>query len=182
MSLPDVDYNRIKEIFDKITEYHDVPVPIGGRCESHHYYRVEDLSEDDLKLASAYVLQRLEKNLDLSDIELLIKLGGGVTLFGEILYALWCEHMGNEDIRLETYSDYLFENGKLGFLRGKQAVLVTDVITTARSTLEAHSKVTMRGIKIVAWVSLIDRTFGPGPVPVIAAYTGAPVNLITRIG
>ncbi|MCS6962223.1 MAG: phosphoribosyltransferase [Deltaproteobacteria bacterium] len=182
MSLADIDYNKIREIFDRVTEYHEIPVPIGGRCESHYYYRVEDLSEDDLKVCASYVLYRLEKNIALDDINLLLKLGGGVTLFGEILYALWCEHVGSDDLKLEIYSEYLFENGKLGFLRGANSVLVTDVITTARSTLEAHSKATMKGIKIVAWVSLVDRTFGPGPVPVISAFTGAPVNLVTRIG
>ncbi len=166
----------------RITDYSEIPIPIGGRCESHYYYRVEDLTEEEIKLCATYVLRRFEKSHDIDQIKVLLKLGGSVTLFAEVLFAIWCEYTGSDDLSLEVYSDFLFENGKLGFLRGKNTVLVTDVITTARSTLEAHTTSTMRGLRINAWISLIDRTFGPGPVPVISAFTGAPVSLITRLG
>jgi len=60
--------------------------------------------------------------------------------------------------------------------------MLTDVITTARSSLEAHTKATLRGVPVLCWATLIDRTFGPGPVPVVSALTGAPVRLLSRLG
>jgi len=93
----------------------------------------------------------------------------------------FCE-IYNLEPKFELYSENLFLNGKADILRNKTAILISDVITTAKSSLEAHSQATLRGIKIAAWIALIDRTFGPGPVPVIAAYTGAPVSVLTKVG
>jgi orotate phosphoribosyltransferase len=73
-------------------------------------------------------------------------------------------------------------NGHGEKYKGHNAILVTDVITTARSSLEAHTRATLRGIPVLCWATLIDRTFGPGPVPVVSAFTGAPVRVLTQVG
>jgi len=182
MRIPDeVTYEQIHQIIQGVTENYDVPVPIGGRCESYVYYRLENLQEDEIAMCAKYVLQRLENALEINDIGLFLKLKGAITSFAECLYALFCE-IYNLEPKFELYSENLLLNGKADILRNKTAILISDVITTAKSSLEAHSQATLRGIKIAAWIALIDRTFGPGPVPVIAAYTGAPVSVLTKVG
>ena len=52
-----VDVEEINEIFAKITEEFQDPVPIGGRCESRIYYRTEDLTDEDkLRIQEIIVL------------------------------------------------------------------------------------------------------------------------------
>ncbi|MCB0318566.1 MAG: hypothetical protein KDD56_07400 [Bdellovibrionales bacterium] len=176
-----VSIDDINNIFSKITENYEDPVPIGGRCESNVYYRTEDLDENDLNTCAEYVAQRIYNVLSPNDPELFLKLPGGYTFFAERLCAMYSEIAG-KDIPVEQYFEDKLSNGHGEKYKGSNAVLVTDVITTARSSLEAHTKATLRGIPVLAWATLIDRTFGPGPVPVISAFTGAPVRVLTLIG
>ena len=171
----------INEIFERITEHYEEPVPIGGRCESHVYYRVEDLTESDLNVCAEYVAHRIHNVISPQLPELFLKLPGGYTFFAERLCAMYSEIAGRE-IPLEQYLESKLSNGHGQKYRGHHAILVTDVITTARSSLEAHTKATLKGIPVLCWATLIDRTFGPGPVPVVSAFTGAPVRLLTPIG
>lgn len=174
--------SEIVDIFERVTEHFDVPVPIGGRCESSTYYRVEALSEADLNTCAEYVADRLVDMLAPQEIHVFLKLPGGFTFFAERLAALYCEVNRTSDVMVEPYTDSKISNGLGEKYRGKNAILVTDVITTARSSLEAHTKATLRGIQVVSWATLIDRTFGPGPVPVVSSFTGAPVRVLTHIG
>jgi orotate phosphoribosyltransferase len=87
-----------------------------------------------------------------------------------------------KEIPLEQYLESKMSNGHGEKYKGCASILVTDVITTARSSLEAHTRATLRGIPVLCWATLIDRTFGPGPVPVVSAFTGAPVRVLTQIG
>lgn len=177
-SLPE-----ISEAFERITEQYDVPVPIGGRCESNTYYRVEYLSDRDLNNCAEYVAERLVDMLAPQKIHVFLKLPGGYTFFAERLAALYSEvNPSAGEVILEPYVEAKINNGLGDKYRGKNAILVTDVITTARSSLEAHTKATLRGIHIACWATLIDRTFGPGPVPVVSAFTGASVRALTHIG
>ena len=172
----------IRKIFAQITEEYEAPIPIGGRCESNVYYRVEDLTESDLNLCAEYVAERI-LNVCQGTPQLILKLPGGYSFFAERLAAVFSELIpGVEEIALEQYLDSKIENGQGKKYKGYNTILVTDVITTARSSLEAHTKATLKGIPILCWASLIDRTFGPGPVPVVSAFTGAPVRVLTRIG
>jgi hypothetical protein len=158
-------------------------VPIGGRCESTLYYRVEDLEDEDLDACANYVASRILTVCHLGNPELILKLPGGYSFFAERLSAVLSELTpGRKEVPLEQYLESKLFNGHGEKYRGLNAVLVTDVITTARSSLEAHTKATLKGIKVLCWASLIDRTFGPGPVPVVSAFTGAPVRLLTKIG
>jgi hypothetical protein len=178
-----VDYEEISEIFAKITETYQDPVPIGGRCESSTYYRVEDLTDADLNRCAEYVSDRIYNLLHPQHPQLFLKLPGGYTFFAERLCAVYSELYGKgEEIPLEQYLEAKLSNGHGEKYKGCNAVLITDVITTARSSLEAHTKATLRGIPVLTWATLIDRTFGPGPVPVVSAFTGAPVRVLTRIG
>lgn len=177
----DIEVEDINEIFSTITERHETPVPIGGRCESNVYYRVEDLTDEDLNRCATYVAQRIRNVVRPEKPQVFLKLPGGYSFFAERLCAVYSEMVG-DDIPLEQYLESKLYNGHGEKYRGKNAILVTDVITTARSSLEAHTKATLRGIPVLCWATLIDRTFGPGPVPVVSAYTGAPVRLLTKLG
>jgi hypothetical protein len=178
-----IEIQEVNEIFEKITETYEEPVPIGGRCESNVFYRVGDLSEDDLDLCAEYVAQRIINVVSPSTPQLLLKLPGGYTFFAERLSAILSEMIpGGKEIPLEQYIEKKIANGHGEKYRGHSAILITDVITTARSSLEAHTKATIRGIPVLAWACLIDRTFGPGPVPVVSALTGAPVRVLTQMG
>ncbi|RIL09340.1 MAG: hypothetical protein DCC75_06745 [Proteobacteria bacterium] len=178
-----VDLDDIAEIFEKVTENYETPVPIGGRVESNVYYRVEYLSDDDLNLCAEYVARRIRNLVSPQAPQVFLKLPGGYTFFAERLCAMYSELFPDAgEIPIEQYVESKLSNGHAEKYRGKLAILVTDVITTARSSLEAHTKATLRGIKVVCWATLIDRTFGPGPVPVVSAFTGAPVRVLTQIG
>ena len=178
-----VDVEDINEIFEGITESYADPVPIGGRCESRTYYRVEDLSDADLDICAEYVANRIKNVVAPQKPQLFLKLPGGYSFFAERLCAIYSElFAAGTEIPLEQYLESKMNNGHGEKYRGHNAILVTDVITTARSSLEAHTRGTLKGIKVLCWATLIDRTFGPGPVPVVSAYTGASVRLLTRMG
>ena len=174
---------HLLEIYSRIEERYSEPVPIGGRCESFVYYRVEDLTEEDLLSSAEYVASRVKNVLAPSKLDVIMKLPGGYTFFAERLSAVYSEmYCKGAEIPVEQYGEARISNGLGEKYRGKNAILVTDVITTARSSIEAHTKATLRGVKIMAWATLIDRTFGPGPVSVVSAYTGEPVRLKTNVG
>ncbi len=178
-----IDSEDISELFERITERFSDPVPIGRRCESYVYYRVEDLSDDDLNLCARYVAQRIVELLSPQAPAVVMKLSGGYTFFAERLCAMLSELLpGHPEVPLEPYVEAKLFNGVGERYKGKPCILVTDVITTAKSSVEAHTKATLRGIPVLCWASLIDRTFGPGPVPVVSAFTGEPVRLLTHLG
>ena len=174
----------IREIFEKITEHHSMPLRIGSRCESQVYYRVEDLLWDDLEKCAEYLTDRIDKVGSPNRPTILIDLHGGYTGIAAILAEKLSEF--GEPVKVLRYEELekLDRQGgnenATALLKGQDIVLVNEVITTARSCLEAHSRITMMGGTVFAWVALIDRTFGPGPVPVVAAFTGAPVRLVDR--
>lgn len=173
----------IQDIFDSITERFENPVPIGGRSESHVYYRVEDLDDDQLNACADYVAHRVRNVVAPLDVHLFLRLPGGYSFFAERLCAIYSEiTRSKEDIPLEQYLQSKFSNGYAERFRGMNAVLVTDVITTAHSSLEAHTRATLKGISVLCWATLIDRTFGPGPVSIVSALTGEPVRLLSSIG
>jgi hypothetical protein len=171
------------DIFGRITEEYEEPVPIGGRCESRIFYRVEDLSDADLNTCAEYVADRIKNVVAPSKPQLFLKLPGGYSFFAERLCAVYSElYNGGKEIALEQYLESKISNGHGEKYKGYQTILVTDVITTARSSLEAHTRATLRGIPVLCWATLIDRTFGPGPVPVVSAFTGASVRVLTQVG
>jgi hypothetical protein len=182
-SYDPVSSEDISEIFDSITERYQEPVPIGGRCESNVYYRVEDLSDEQCNRCAEYVAHRIINVGAPQEVDFFLRLPGGYSFFAERLCAIYSEMSGRkEEVHLEQYLESKFSNGYADRFRGKNAVLVTDVITTARSSLEAHTKATLRGVCVLCWATLIDRTFGPGPVPIVSALTGAPVRMLSAVG
>ncbi|MCX6115692.1 MAG: hypothetical protein NTV65_10840 [Proteobacteria bacterium] len=171
------------EIFAKITEEYEEPVPIGGRCESRVYYRVGDLSDAELDACAEYVAGRIKNVVSPQKPQLFLKLPGGYSFFAERLCAIYSElYNKGKEVPLEQYMESKMANGHGEKYRGYSSILVTDVITTARSSLEAHTRATLRGVPVLCWATLIDRTFGPGPVPVVSAFTGAPVRVLTQVG
>ena len=85
------------------------------------------------------------------------------------------------EMPLDVYTyDSIKENAQVrAELRGRRAALINNVITTGRTCLEVHSIASMI-CNVVCWATIIDRTFGPGPVPVIASHTGEPVVLMEQ--
>jgi hypothetical protein len=179
--VEDVTVEDVNRIFENVTENFRDPVPIGTRCESRIYYRTEDLTEDDLNTCAQYVAHRIKSVIAPETPQLFLKLPGGYSFFAERLTAMYSELVpGTEEIPLEQYLESKLSNGFGSKYQGSNAILVTDVITTARSSLEAHTKATLRNIPVLCWATLIDRTFGPGPVPVVSAFTGEPVRLLAK--
>lgn len=171
--------SELREIFAGITEHYQSPLRLGSRCEANTYYRVEDLRFDDLRLCSNYLRERIYKICGNNLPRYLISLPGSYTGLAELL----CKELVDDgaDCDLIDFRDIEKDESLASEIRGESVVLVNDVITTARSCLEAHSKVTILGAQVNCWVCLIDRTFGPGPVPVVATFTGEPVRLIEDI-
>ena len=166
----------IQEIFESITERFENPTRIGSRCESKTFYRVEELDTEDIATCGEYLTSRI---IDVCQPVLpryIIRLGGSYTELAEIL---------KENLETPTHPIEIISSDKIvpgngvgNKLKGAHAILVNDVITTARSCVEIHTKATMLGAIVMCWATLIDRTFGPGPVPVIATITGKPVTLL----
>jgi hypothetical protein len=172
------DHQEIKEIFSRITEHYENPVSIGTRCESRVFYRVEDLTDKDLNKCALAVAARIHEVMSPNKPELFLKLPGGYTFFGERLAAIYSEYWSKQEIPFEQLLDQQLVTSLWDRYRGKHAVLITDVITTARSSLEMHTKATLKGIRVACWSTLIDRTLGPGPVPVVSSLTGEPVQVL----
>ena len=170
---------EIEEIFEKVTERYEVPIRLGSRCESHVYYRIEDLSPEDVEVCAQYIAGRIINVCSPSLPNLLIPLPGS---FSDLAFAL-SKELGSsgEPIEIMELKMLNSENGVGQKLRTSTVVLVNDVITTARSCLEAHTKTTVMGAQVLCWASLVDRTFGPGPVPVVSSLTGEPVTLLEEL-
>lgn len=171
--------DEIREIFSKITEHFEVPLRVGSRCESNYYYRVDNLSLDDLEICARYVAERIIKVCYPNLPQKLVNLPGGYTGLAELLSKELAPP--GEQLEVLSLSQIKPDNGRTNAVRGLDIILVNDVITTARSCLEAHTKVTMLGASVLCWGALIDRTFGPGPVPVVTAFTGEPVRLLEEL-
>lgn len=171
--------SEIREIFQGITERFEVPIRIGGRCEANVFYRVDCLDERDLKVLAGYVAERIVKVCQPALPEKLINLPGGYTELATFLSTELAP--AGEALEVIAYEELNPHNGNSHALKGSQVILVNDVITTARSCLEAHTQVTMMGASVLCWAALVDRTFGPGPVPVVAAFTGEPVTLLENL-
>jgi hypothetical protein len=169
---------EIQEIIDKITEHYQTPIRLGSICEANVYYRLEDLSSDDLDLLAPYIADRVFKVCHPYLPQIIINMPGGYTGLSQYL----ARELSLDDDPLQVISvDQLSSVSARGSkLKGANTILVTDVVTTARSCIEVHTKATMLGASVLCWASIIDRTFGPGPVPVVAACTGEPVRLLQR--
>ena len=171
--------DNLREIFGKITEHYSVPIRVGSKCEASVYYRVEDLSSEDLRLCADYVAQRITKVIAPALPHFLVNLKGSYTGLAQLLAQELAPP--GETLEVVSYDELNRGNGKSAQVKNAQVILVNDVITTARSCLEAHTRVTMMGASITCWAALIDRTFGPGPVPIVTAFTGEPVTLLEGI-
>jgi hypothetical protein len=171
--------SEIRDIFERVTQRSSIPVRIGSRCESNVFYRVENLTESDVSVCSSYVADRVDKVCTPSSPEILIQLPGSFSGLAELLSQKLS--LTDEPLEILTLDRLVPGNGVSKRLKNTPVALVNDVITTARSCIEAHTRVTMMGASVMCWLALIDRTFGPGPVPVIAAFTGEPVTLLEKI-
>lgn len=171
--------SEIREIFEGITERFEVPIRIGGRCEANVFYRVDCLDKPNLEVLAGYVAERVVKVCQPSLPQKLVNLPGGYTELASFLSNELAPP--GESLEVIAYEELNPHNGNSHVLKGCQVVLVNDVITTARSCLEAHTQVTMMGASVLCWAALVDRTFGPGPVPVVASFTGEPVTLLEEI-
>lgn len=168
-----------KQIFKRITERYQNPIRVGSRCEANTYYRVEDLTEEDVETCGEYIVQRVQKVCHPNYPSVLIRMPGSYT--GLATYLSKELAPPGESLQIITLDKLVPGNGVSKIIKNTTAALVNDVITTARSCIEAHTRVTMMGGTVLCWLALIDRTFGPGPVPVITAFTGEPVTLLEKI-
>ena len=172
----DLSQEDIEEIFDRITEVYDDPIAIGSRCQSNIFYRVEDLCSNDIAIIASWIAQRIRNVCHPIQPDLLVSLAGSNT---ELPFHLAIQLAPpNEELEVIPYQKVFAGNGIRSKMKNSNIVLVNDVITTARSCLEAHSRTVLMGSTVLCWAALVDRTFGPGPVPVVAALGGRPVTLL----
>ena len=162
-----------KELFEKITERYTVPIKLSKTCEVSTFYRVEDLTAEDIDYCAQYLTTRV---LDSFEPEILLEMPGSTSNLARSLASHLSEYI--TEPKTISLSEFSTGNGAASLVKGKKVAIINDVITTGRSCLEAHSNLTLNGANVVCWVALIDRTFGPGPVSVIATLTGDPVKLL----
>ena len=170
---------EIKELIDSVTEHYDVPVRVGSRCEASTFYRVEDLAKKELEVIAASLAARILPVCHPHYPAYFLPFAGTYTGIAEII----AEKISPPDHLMEVISyEDLYGDPTIGEkLRSNKVALISDVITTARSAVEAHTKATIIGGSVLCWVSIIDRTFGPGPVPVVTSFTGDPVTLLREL-
>jgi hypothetical protein len=166
--------NDPKDIIEHVTEHYENPIRVGSRCEANTFYRIEDLTSEELEVIGAFLVERIENVCSPNEIEVIISLPGSVAGIAKIL----SRELGKKGESLEVINIAQVSNQGSRWLKNTTAILVNDVITTARSCLEAHTRATIFGAQVLCWAAIIDRTFGPGPVPVVAAITGDPVRLL----
>lgn len=167
---------KIHEIIAEITEKYETPIRLGSRCESKVFYRVEDLSDTDVLTCADYIAERIMNVCSPNLPQVLINLPGSETGLAEALSVQLAPQ--GEQLLIIQADSIKAGSDALSAIRGTNVCLVNDVITTGISCLETHTKATLAGATVLCWASLIDRTFGPGPVPVAASFTGAPIRLI----
>lgn len=169
----------IRELIESITERYDMPIRVGSRCEADTFYRVDDIPKNELEAIAEYIAERILKVCYPHVPDYFIQLEGNYTGIAEII----AEKISTTDKNVEviTYDQMYPGSDFSAKLRSSKVILTSDVITTARSAVEAHTKATMMGASVLCWASIIDRTFGPGPVPVVASFTGEPVTLLREI-
>jgi orotate phosphoribosyltransferase len=166
-----------QELFEKITERFSVPVKLSSHCESTTFYRVEYLTDEDIAYCANYLTGRILDCTSPLEPEFLVQMPGSTLGLSKAIAHAFTEYHLDEP-KVLTLEEFNKGNGKASQVKGKNVILINDVITTARSCLEAHSRLALSGAHILAWAALIDRTFGPGPVPVVATLTGDPVQLL----
>ena len=169
--------NIFKDLFEKITERFSVAIKLSKNCEANTFYRVEDLNAEDINYCAQYLAVRI---IDTGEPDILIEMPGSVINLAQAL----AFHIGEETqipkvLSFEEFNGIISsDTHRSSEIKGKNIAIINDVITTGRSCLEAHSKLTLQGANVQCWVALVDRTFGPGPVAVIATLTGDPVKLL----
>lgn len=166
---------ELEEIIEKITERYQNPVRVALNCESSTYYRVEDLNSEELEVCAEALAKRV-KNVCLPSFPKVIV---HLRAYSELATLLSKEIDPTEQIEVIALSKLTSGNEDvMRRIKNKKAIIVNEVITTGRSCLEAHSKITMLGASVLCWATLIDRTFGPGPVSVAATITGDSIALL----
>ena len=169
----------LKDIIDRVPEHYANPIRVGSRCEANVFYRVEDLSPEELEVIAEHLSERIINVCSPTPPQLLISLPGSFAGLARVLSkALAPTGEALEVVNIEQLSP---GKGRSNWLRGSNVVLINDVITTARTCLEAHTRATLMGAQVLCWAAIIDRTFGPGPVPVVAGVTGEPVTLLEEM-
>lgn len=166
---------ELEEIIENITERYQNPVRVASNCESNTYYRVEDLSSEELEICAQVLSERIQNVCIPSIPSVIVHMHSHC----ELAHLLSKELSRNSEIPVIGLAK--IEEGNYNAIetvKNSNLIIVNDVITTGRSCLEAHSKVTMMGANVLCWATIIDRTFGPGPVSVAATVTGEPIALL----
>lgn len=168
--------DKLSSIIERITEVYASPVRVGSRCEANVFYRVEYLSQEEMDQLAEYIAERVMNVCSPNTPDILISLPGSFAGVAKTLARTLSS--SSEPLEVVNAEQLNATSGRTSWLRGMNAVIVNDVITTARTCLEVHTRATVLGASVLCWAAIIDRTFGPGPVPIVAGYTGEPVRLL----
>lgn len=171
--------SHFAELFERITERFSVPIKLSKNCEANTFYRVEDLNSEEISVCSNYLAGRTLDVCSPEEPVVLVEMPGSSSGLADALaHSISMENTSNLQPRVVTLNEFNKGNGARSAVKGKNIAIVNDIITTGKSCLEAHSNLCMSGANVLCWIALIDRTFGPGPVPVVATMTGDPVKLL----
>ena len=75
----------VKDIIDRVTEYYATPIRLGSRCEANVFYRVEDLSADELEVIAEQLAERIINVCSPTLPQLLISLPGSFAGLARVL-------------------------------------------------------------------------------------------------
>src|SRR5262249_7237749 len=146
---------EIREIIDRVTEYYTTPIRVGSRCEANAFYRVEDLATDELEMIGEYLSERIINVCSPNMPQLLLSLPGSFAGLARVLSkTLSPTGEALEVVNVEQLAPGAPQKGRTNWLKGANCVLVNDVITTARTCLEAHTRATMMGATVLCWAAI----------------------------
>jgi hypoxanthine-guanine phosphoribosyltransferase len=171
--------SHFPELFERITERFSVPIKLSRNCEANTFYRVEDLNPEEISVCANYLAQRTLDACSPEEPVVLVEMPGSTSGLADALaHSLSLESPSGLPPRVVTLNEFNKGNGATSAVKGKNIAIVNDIITTGKSCLEAHTRLCVTGANVLCWVALIDRTFGPGPVAVVATMTGDPVKIL----
>ena len=147
-----------KSIIDKITVHYDKPTAIPGGYTARVYYDCIRLSPNDLARLAAQATGHLGEGA--------FDVAVGIAYSG-ILFA--SAVAGGRNVAILQLDGETCGPS----LKGKEAVIVDDVVFTGRRIVEAEKKIIQMGARVIGYACIVDRSggkFGSQEKPLWSAY------------
>lgn len=152
----------IRLIYEKAFKYSDEPVfkLVSGRVSSYYFNcKVVTLHPEGMYLIGSIIFDMI-KDLPVRGI-------GGLTLGADPIAdaVAYTSHLKNRPVEAFVVRKTAKSHGTMQWIEGNvkagdKVVIVDDVITTGKSTIEAISRAREAGLEIVKVIALVDRQEG----------------------